>query len=72
MPRPRLDFASIESIKQWSIELANACGGSQILFGKVKAPNAIKANALLDEFALAYDTQLARGGNDDGNKREEE
>ena len=71
MPGPRLNFNDPASIKNWAIELANACGGSQIYFGKLKPPNATKANALLDEFAIAFDTQLV-GGNKDAESTEEE
>lgn len=71
MPGPRLNFNDPASIKNWAIELANACGGSQIYFGKLKPPNATKANALLDEFAQAFDTQLV-GGNKDAESTEEE
>jgi len=61
MPSPGIDFTSPDSIRNWAIQLANACGGSQILFGKIKPANGIKANALLEEFAQAYNTQLIEG-----------
>jgi hypothetical protein len=72
MPSPGLDFNDPASIKNWAIQLANACGGSQIYFGKVKAPNAEKANALLDEFAIAFDTQLVGGNKNAESGAEEE
>jgi len=57
MPNPGIDFSSADSIRNWAIQLANACGGSQILFGKIKPANFNKANALLEEFAQAYNTR---------------
>lgn len=71
MPNPGIDFTSPDSIRNWAIQLANACGGSQILFGKLKPANAIKANALLEEFAQAYNTQLIEGAKDAEGTEEE-
>jgi len=72
MPGNGLDFTSVDSIRNWAIQLANACGGSQIMFGRIKPPNATKANELLDEFAKAWDTQLIKGGKKNEPGTEEE
>jgi hypothetical protein len=72
MPNDGIDFRDPATIKNWAIELANACGGSKIMFGNIKKPNPTKANALLEQFAVAYNTQLIGEVKDDAGKAEEE
>lgn len=72
MPNDGINFRDPASIKNWAIELANACGGSKIMFGNIKKPNPTKANALLEQFAVAYNTQLIGEVKDDDGKAEEE
>jgi hypothetical protein len=72
MPNPGIDFRDPASIKNWAIELANACGGSKIMFGNIKKPNPTKANALLEQFAVAYNTQLIGEDNNDTDTKGEE
>jgi hypothetical protein len=72
MPNDGIDFRDPATIKNWAIELANACGGSKIMFGNIKKPNPTKANALLEQFAVAYNTQLIGEVKDDAGKTEEE
>ena len=72
MPNDGINFRDPASIKNWAIELANACGGSKIMFGNIKKPNPTKANALLEQFAVAYNTQLIGEEKDDTGKAEEE
>ncbi len=72
MPNDGIDFRDPASIKNWAIQLANACGGSKIMFGNIKKPNPTKANALLEQFAVAYNTQLIGEVKDDPGKTEEE
>jgi hypothetical protein len=72
MPNDGINFRDPASIKNWAIELANACGGSKIMFGNIKKPNPTKANALLEQFAVAYNTQLIGEVKDDAGKAEEE
>ena len=72
MPNDGIDFRDPASIKNWAIQLANACGGSKIMFGNIKKPNPTKANALLEQFAVAYNTQLIGEVKDDPGKAEEE
>jgi hypothetical protein len=71
MPNDGIDFRDPASIKNWAIQLANACGGSKIMFGNIKKPNPTKANALLEQFAVAYNTQLIGEVKDDAGKEEE-
>jgi hypothetical protein len=42
------------------------------MFGNIKKPNPTKANALLEQFAVAYNTQLIGEVKDDAGKAEEE
>ncbi len=72
MPNDGINFRDPASIKNWAIELANACGGSKIMFGNIKKPNPTKANALLEQFAIAYNTQLIGEEKDDTGEAEEE
>jgi len=72
MPNDGINFRDPASIKNWAIELANACGGSKIMFGNIKKPNPTKANALLEQFAVAYNTQLIGEEKDDTGEAEEE
>lgn len=72
MPNDGINFRDPASIKNWAIQLANACGGSKIMFGNIKKPNPTKANALLEQFAVAYNTQLIGEVKDDPGKTEEE
>ena len=72
MPNDGINFRDPASIKNWAIELANACGGSKIMFGNIKKPIPTKANALLEQFAVAYNTQLIGEVKDDAGKAEEE
>jgi len=72
MPNDGINFRDPATIKNWAIELANACGGSKIMFGNIKKPNPTKANALLEQFAVAYNTQLIGEVKDDAGKTEEE
>jgi len=72
MPNDVINFRDPATIKNWAIELANACGGSKIMFGNIKKPNPTKANALLEQFAIAYNTQLIGEEKDDAGKTEEE
>jgi len=72
MPNDGINFRDPASIKNWAIELANACGGSKIMFGNIKKPNPTKANSLLEQFAIAYNTQLIGEEKDDTGEAEEE
>ncbi len=72
MPNDGIDFRDPASIKNWAIQLANACGGSKIMFGNIKKPNPTKANALLEQFAVAYNTQLIGEEKNDAGETEEE
>lgn len=72
MPNDGINFRDPASIKNWAIQLANACGGSKIMFGNIKKPNPTKANALLEQFAVAYNTQLIGEEKNDAGETEEE
>ena len=54
-----LDFTNPKSIRNWGIKLANSCGGAEVL-----------ANALLEQFAQAYNKQLIEGETDAGEEEE--
>jgi len=68
-----LDFTDPKSIRKWGIKLANSCGGAEVrpagpLFHK---PNPVLANALLEQFAQAYNTLVKEGIEDAGEQEEE-
>lgn len=68
-----LNFKDPKSIRNWGIKLANSCGGAEVrasgpLFHK---PNPVLANALLEQFAQAYNTLVKEGIEDAGEQEEE-
>jgi|TARA_E500000081_G_C6137972_1_gene358107 hypothetical protein len=58
-----LDFTDPKSIRKWGIKLANSCGGAEVRPAGplMHKPNPLLANALLEQFAQAYNKQLIEG-----------
>lgn len=60
MPNGSGGFFTPENLKEWAINLANACGGARV----VKSPlhldkaNPVKANKLLEQFAVEYNNMV--------------
>jgi hypothetical protein len=53
------DFFTPENLKKWAIELSNACGGAKVIKSRILVkPSPIKANELLDKFAVAYNNAV--------------
>mgnify|MGYP001221002538 CR=1 FL=1 len=71
MPDGSGGFFTPENLKKWSIDLANSCGGARVIKSKVLVKaNPIKANALLEQFAVEYNKQV-QNMNSEGKEEEE-
>jgi|DEB0MinimDraft_6_1074348.scaffolds.fasta_scaffold03611_11 hypothetical protein len=54
-------FSTPQELKQWAIELANACGGAKVYKSKILAKaNPEQANKLLERFAVDYNDQVVQ------------
>jgi hypothetical protein len=67
-----LDFTNPKSIRNWGIKLANSCGGAEVRASGplIHKPNPVLANALLEQFAQAYNKQLIEGETNAGEEEE--
>jgi hypothetical protein len=67
-----LNFSDPKSIRNWAIQLANACGGAEVrAAGPVlHKPSPVLANNLLEQFAQSYNRLVEEG--DKANAEEEE
>lgn len=68
-----LNFKDPKTIRNWCINLANACGGAEVRPAgpRLSKPNPVLANALLEQFAQAYNALVKEGTEDAGEQEEE-
>ena len=70
MPDGSGGFFTPENLKKWAIDLANSCGGAQVSKTRVLVkPNPLKANKLLEQFAVEYNNMVV---STNGENKEEE
>ena len=61
-------FSTPQELKQWAIELANACGGAKVYKSKILAKaNPEQANKLLERFAVDYNDQVVQASQETDN-----
>lgn len=60
MPDGSGGFFTPQNLKKWAIDLANSCGGAQVSKTRVLVKaNPVKANKLLEQFAVEYNNMVA-------------